>query len=95
MGAKIGKGELIAAYAAATGNTKAKATEAVNAVIGLIEDALIKGNSVQIVGFGTFNVKQRNARTARHPQTGDPIDVPAKRVVTFKTGKTLADAVDR
>jgi DNA-binding protein HU-beta len=85
--------ELNAAVAQSTGMTKAKAAEAVHAVLGGIQDALKRGDRVAIAGFGVFEVAHRAAREGRNPQTGKPIAIKASNSVRFKAGKGLRDAV--
>lgn len=89
----MSKKEFVEAYAAATGETKKRAEELVNEFLGLVETTLIKGDSVQFVGWGTFEVQERKARTGRNPQTGKEIKIEAKKVVKFKVGKKFADKV--
>ena len=72
---------------------KKTAEKAVNAVIACIGDALASGDKIQIAGFGTFEVRERAAKTARNPRTGETIDVPACKVPAFKAGSALKDAV--
>ena len=86
------KGELVAAVAA-NGLTKKDAEAAINAVFGTIGDALAKGDSVQLIGFGTFGVKERAAREGRNPRTGEVVKIKASKVPTFKAGKGLKDKV--
>ncbi|HAD81362.1 MAG: DNA-binding protein HU [Candidatus Edwardsbacteria bacterium RIFOXYD12_FULL_50_11] len=88
----MNKAELIEAVAKVT-CTKAEAGNAVNAVIDNIAKALKKGDSVTLVGFGTFSVKKRKARIGRNPQTGKEIKIAAKKVPAFKPGKELKDTV--
>lgn len=88
----MNKAELIEAVSKVT-CTKAEAAEAVNAVFDNITKALKKGDSVTLVGFGTFVVKKRKARIGRNPQTGKEIKIAAKKVPGFKPGKELKDAV--
>ena len=88
----MNKGELINAVAA-NGLTKKDAETAVNAVFGAIEDALAKGDSVQLIGFGTFGVKERAAREGRNPRTGETVKIATAKVPTFKAGKGLKDKV--
>lgn len=88
----MNKAELIEAVAKVT-CTKAEAGNAVNAVIDNIAKALKKGDSVTLVGFGTFSVKKRKARIGRNPQTGKEIKIAAKKVPAFKAGKELKDTV--
>jgi len=73
--------------------TKAQAARAVNGMIDGITSSLKKGKKVSFVGFGTFSVGKRKARTGRNPQTGESIKIPAARVPKFKAGKALKDAV--
>lgn len=87
------KAELVADVATKTGLTKKEAAAAVDAVFGSIEKDLAKGNKVQLIGFGTFEVRDRAARKGRNPQTGVEIDIPASKVPAFKPGKALKDAV--
>ncbi|MDI6703654.1 MAG: HU family DNA-binding protein [bacterium] len=75
------------------GLTKKKAAEAVEAMISAIKDALQSGDKVQLIGFGSFSVKERAARTGRNPQTGEALDIPAKKVPVFKPGETLRESV--
>ncbi|NLL91497.1 MAG: HU family DNA-binding protein [Ruminococcaceae bacterium] len=87
------KSELIASVAEKAGLTKKDADKAVNAAIETITEALVSGDKVQIVGFGTFSVKDRKARTAINLMTKEKIEVPATRVASFKVGKALKEAV--
>ena len=89
----MNKGQLIAAIADQSGLTKAASEQALNAMIGAIADSLKKGDRVGLVGFGSFSVSERAARTGRNPQTGKEIKIPAKKVVKFKPGKTLRETV--
>ena len=89
----MNKAELIAAVAEKTGFTKKDAEGAVNATMDVIEEALKKDEKVQLIGFGTFEVRERAAKTARNPQTGKAVKVPATKVPAFKAGKALKDAV--
>jgi len=79
---------------AATGLTKRQSAEAIEAVLDGIKDALAGGERVQLVGFGSFEVKERSARSGRNPQTGDAIEIAAKKVPVFKAGTALKDAVN-
>ena len=90
----MNKSELVATVADKSGLSKADATRAVDGTIEAIEDALRAGDSVSLVGFGTFQVKERAARTGRNPQTGGTINIPAAKVPSFKAGKSLKDAVN-
>ncbi|MBQ7488623.1 MAG: HU family DNA-binding protein [Clostridia bacterium] len=88
----MNKSELIAAVAAA-GLTKKDAGTAVETVLSSIADTLAKGESVSLIGFGTFSVKERAARQGRNPSTGESITIAASKSVAFKAGKTLKDSV--
>jgi DNA-binding protein HU-beta len=90
----MNKGELIDAVSGTTGLAKADATRAVDAVLDSISGALKAKDTVAIVGFGTFAVKTRAARSGRNPQTGATIQIPASNVPGFKAGKALKDAVN-
>ena len=87
------KAQLIETVAEKTGLTKKDATVAVDAVFGSIQDLLEKGDKVQLIGFGNFEVRERAARKGRNPQTGAEIEIPASKVPAFKPGKALKDAV--
>ena len=89
----MSKKEFVDAYAKATGETKKRAEELVNAFLETAEEFLVKGENIQFVGWGTFEVKERAAREGRNPSTGKPIKIDAKKVVKFKVGKKLADKV--
>jgi DNA-binding protein HU-beta len=86
------KADLVAAVAE-TGMTKKQAAAAVDAVISSITGALKKGDKVSLIGFGSFSVKKRKARTGRNPQTGKAIKIKAKKVPAFSAGKGLKEAV--
>ena len=88
------KADLINAIAEKSGFTKKDSEKALNAVIGSITDALVEGDKVQIVGFGTFEVREKAAREAMNPQTKVKFQVPARKSPAFKAGKALKDAVD-
>ena len=90
----MNKSELIDAIAASADIPKAQAGRALDAVIDSVTDALTKDDQVVLVGFGTFSVKERSARSGRNPQTGEPIDIPAAKIPAFKPGKALKDAVN-
>ncbi|MCI9408909.1 MAG: HU family DNA-binding protein [Oscillospiraceae bacterium] len=89
------KAELINAIAEKSELTKKDAEKALNAVVTSITDALVDGDKVQIVGFGTFEVRERSAKEAINPRTKEKINVPAKKAPAFKAGKALKDAVDK
>lgn len=90
----MNKTELIDVIATAADLPKASAGRALDAVIDSITDTLKKGDQVALVGFGTFSVKHRNARSGRNPQTGATIQIAASTVPSFKAGKALKDAVN-
>jgi len=90
----VNKAELIDAIADSADISKAAATRALDALLGSVTTALKAGDQVSLVGFGTFQVKDRAARTGRNPQTGAPIEIAAARVPSFKPGKALKDAVN-
>ena len=85
----MNKTELIDAVAAKAGLSKADAKKAIDAVLGSIAEAVKGGDKVTLVGFGTFSVTERSARTGRNPQTGATIEIPAKKSVKFKAGAGL------
>ncbi len=88
------KVELVEAVANDTGLTKSDATKAIDATFKAITDALVKGDKVPIVGFGTFDVSKRAAREGRNPRTGEKVTIAARNAVTFKAGTALKDAVN-
>lgn len=90
----MNKTELIEAIAASADIPKAAAGRALDAVVDSVTNALKSGDSVVLVGFGTFSVKERAARTGRNPQTGEEIKIAASKVPGFKAGKALKDAVN-
>ncbi|MDY7026049.1 MAG: HU family DNA-binding protein [Pseudomonadota bacterium] len=90
----MNKSELIDSIATKADLTKADAGRALDAVLDTVKEALVKGDSVTLIGFGTFAVKERSARTGRNPQTGKEIQIPASKVPGFKAGKGLKDAVN-
>ena len=89
----MNKTELAAAVAKKADLSKKDAEAAVNATIDAIKAALKKGDKVQLIGFGTFEVRKRAARTGRNPQTGKEIKIKASKVPAFKAGAALKDAV--
>ena len=91
----MNKTELIAAVAEQAEMSKKDAEAAVTATIDVISEALRKGEKVQLVGFGSFEVKTRAERMGRNPQTKEPIPIPASKAPVFKAGKPLKDAVAR
>jgi len=90
----LNKTDLISEVATRTGMTKKDVEKVVNAFFSTIEGTLKSGDKVQLIGFGTFEVRDRQARKGRNPQTGEEISIPAARVPAFKAGKALKDAVD-
>ena len=91
----MNKAELIAAIAAKTGATKKSAEESVNAFVEVVTESLKKGEKVQLVGFGSFEVLHRAARKGRNPQTKEEIKIPASKAPKFKAGKALKDIVNK
>ena len=89
----MNKTELIAAVAAKTGLTKKDAEAVVNATIETITESLVKGDKVNVSGFGIFEVKAREARVGRNPRTKETIQIPATKLPAFKASKTLKDAI--
>ena len=89
----MNKAELVAAVAEKAELSKKDAAEAIDAVLATITDALKNDDKVQVVGFGTFEVRQRAARKGKNPQTGAVVDIPAAKVPAFKAGKALKDAI--
>ncbi len=90
----VNKSELVDAIAASADISKADATRALDAALESITSTLKQGDTVSLVGFGTFSVKDRAAREGRNPQTGATIQIAASRVPGFKAGKALKDAVN-
>jgi len=91
----MNKAELIDAIAKETGLTKKDAAAALNAFTGTVSKELKKGGSVQLIGFGTFEVGKRAARTGRNPQTGEAIKIKAAKTPKFKAGKALKDLLKK
>jgi DNA-binding protein HU-beta len=91
----MNKAELIAEVAAKAGLSKKDSEKAVNAALDTITVSLEKGEKVQLVGFGVFDVKERGTRMGRNPKTLKEIEIPASRVPQFKAGKALKEAVDK
>ena len=87
------KAELAAVVAEKTNLTKKDADAAITAVVEAVTEALVKGDKVQLVGFGTFEVRERGARTGKNPRTGEVIEIAACKQPAFKAGKALKDAV--
>ena len=90
----MNKAELIDAIAESADLSKASAGHALDAVIGTITKTLKKGDTVTLVGFGTFSVRKRAARAGRNPRTGETIQIKASKVPGFKAGKALKDAIN-
>ncbi|WP_161625787.1 HU family DNA-binding protein [Novilysobacter defluvii] len=91
---RMNKAEFVSAVAEASELSRADAARAVDAVVGTITDALKKGENVTLVGFGTFEVRERAARQGRNPKTGEAIKINASKNPSFKAGKALKDAVN-
>ena len=90
----MNKTELVAGVAEKAGLTKKDAEKAVNALFDSVQQELVEGGKVQMIGFGTFEVKERAARKGRNPRTGEDIEIPASKNPVFKAGKALKDAVN-
>ena len=90
--AKLMKNDVVNSVVEKTGLSKKDATAAVDAFTASVSEALSKGDSIGLIGFGTFETRVRPARTGRNPQTGDPIEIALKTVPVFKAGKKLRDA---
>ncbi|MEJ2692916.1 MAG: HU family DNA-binding protein [Candidatus Thiodiazotropha sp.] len=90
----MNKAELIEAMAESADISKAAAGRALDGMVEAITDAMQKGDSLSLVGFGTFSVKERAAREGRNPQTGETIQIKASKIPSFKAGKALKDAVN-
>ena len=90
----MNKTELIAAIAAKTGETKKDAEATLNAFVNVVSETLAKGDKVQLVGFGSFEVRKRAARKGRNPQTKEEIKIPASKAPLFKAGKALKDMMN-
>ena len=91
----MNKSELIAAIAAKTGETKKNAEATVNAFIEVVTETLVEGDKIQLVGFGSFEVRKRAARKGRNPRTKAEIKIPASKAPVFKAGKALKDLVNK
>jgi DNA-binding protein HU-beta len=90
----MNKAELVAAIAENAGLSKKDSEKALAAFVSVVTDELKKGEKVQLVGFGTFEVAERKARTGRNPQTKKAIKIPASKAPKFKAGKALKDTVN-
>lgn len=91
----MNKADLVAAIASKTESTKKDAEASLNAITESIIEALVKGDKVQLVGFGAFEVRKRAARKGRNPQTKEEIKIPASKSPVFKAGKALKDIVNK
>ena len=91
----MNKSELVAAIAAKTGETKKSAEANLNAFTEAVAEALVKGDKVQLVGFGSFEVRKKAARKGRNPRTKEEIKIPASKAPAFKAGKALKDMVNK
>ena len=91
----MNKADLVGKVAEKAGLTKKDAEKAINAFVASVQEALVKKDKVQLIGFGTFEVKERAARTGRNPQTGEAIKIAASKAPVFKVGKALKDAVNK
>ena len=91
----MNKSDLIAAVAAKTGDTKKNAEASINALIDVIAESLKDGEKIQVVGFGSFEVRERAERKGRNPQTGKEMKIAAKKAPVFKAGKALKDEVNK
>ena len=91
----MNKQDLISAMAEKANLSKKDAEAALNAFVSAVEDALVKGDKVQLVGFGGFEVRERAARTGRNPQTGAEMKIDAAKVPAFKAGKALKDLINK
>lgn len=89
----MNKAELVEEVSGEVGLSKRETQKVIDAIIGTIRDTLAAGEKVTLVGFGTFGVRQRMARTGRNPQTGATIQIPAKKVPKFLPGKTLKEKI--
>ena len=90
----MNKSEFIDAVAEAAGLTKADAGKAIVGVVSTVTDTLKKGDSITLVGFGTFETRHRKARVGRNPRTGEALQIAASNIPSFKAGKALKDAVN-
>ena len=90
----MNKAQLVEEVASQTGSTRKTSREAVDAITSVISDTLARGEKVTLVGFGTFQARERKTRRGRNPQTGKEIQIPAKKVPKFVAGKSLREAVE-
>ena len=91
----MNKSELIASVAEQAALSKKDAEKAINAVVDTISTALAEGEKIQLIGFGTFEVRAREARTGKNPRTGEALQIAASKVPAFKAGRALKDAVNK
>ena len=91
----MNKSDLVAAIAAKTGATKKDAEASLNAFTDVVTESLVKGDKIQLVGFGSFEVRKRAARKGRNPQTKEEIKIPASKAPVFKAGKAIKDLVNK
>ena len=91
----MNKGELVNAISAKTGLTKKASEESLNAILDVVKEALAKGDKVQLIGFGSFEVRSRAARKGHNPQTKAEIKIPACKAPVFKAGKALKSVVNK
>ena len=89
----MNKGDLIEKVAKECGLSKTASDQVLNSILNAITGAVTAGDKVTLIGFGTFSVSARSAREGRNPQTGETIQIPAKKIVKFKAGSKLSDAV--
>ena len=91
----MNKSDLVAAMSAKTGDTKKNSEATLNEFIDVVTEALVKGDKVQLVGFGSFETRKRAARKGRNPRTKEEIKIPASTAPVFKAGKALKDLVNK
>ena len=91
----MNKAELVEAMAIKTGETKKSAEASLNALVEVVTEALKKGEKIQLVGFGSFEVRKRASRKGRNPQTGEELKIPASKAPVFKAGKALKEIVNK
>lgn len=91
----MNKKEFIEAIADKTGKSKVETTDFVEAFVSTVEETLVSGDSIRLIGFGTFEVRERGARTSRNPRTGEKIEVAASKAPAFKAGASLKKAVNK
>lgn len=90
----MNKSELVDAVASSTGESKRSVTDVLDALIDTVQGQVAQGQKVSLPGFGTFERRERSARTARNPQTGEPIQIPASKVPAFKAGSAFKEKVN-